>query len=583
MATSDTIQLQVIDSAVAKRVLQRRTVRSYAVEAGNTSSSHIMYVDTPQRDLLHAGHALALVMPNKGSQQLNWYAVKDDAVPQCIESYEIHDRQWPAAVLQWLRNRQIPVHHLIPTAHYITKSTQRRIKDAQHNELVIATLTQGIISIHGTHEAWDTLTLHSVAPARSHEIDSILEYLYQQIPHRLDQRTPWQRIHALSRNSRYAPSIDDAIVQQAIMLMGFQHTADEALFVPLIMHDSDSNRQQVATLIRMHHQKDLALEPFWLATPPDTHARLEQLFPRTASPSYTALVPPVDVRHLSFSEVLRLRLRSRLRSLLEREADVVNGYSAYDVHRIRVVLRKMRALIECSEGIYDAEVLAQFRRGFRRMARFLGEMRDCDAFGDHVLRILEVHQLPAPFARGVSHIRDKALTQFQALLMDDKHQHFLQQFAEFVTTPNSGSLLTVQPVPKVLAQRIHQSVKKLTHPHPKSLIKMNDDALHELRITAKHLRYLLEGFGDLLLPAGDTALQRLIIIQDQLGAIQDAVVAHQLLTRMHLLNTAEGKRIIQTLRQEAHQQRLALPDIWATCQDDTFRDSIDASLTQLPT
>lgn len=582
MATTDIIQLQVIDSAVAKRVLQRRTILAYAVESLQSTSTHVIYFDTPAQHLRNAQRTLSLTISQKSTQQLHWHIIKDDAIPQCIESYDIAERQWPSAITQWLHTHQVPLHHLLPVAHYITKSVQRRIVDAHQHELARVTLNQGIISTNSMHEAWDTLTLHPVTHARSHEIDTIFEHIYQQIPHRIDARTPWQRIYALSQHATPPASVDDTIIQQASMLMGIQRTADEALFVPLPHHDTPTHRQLVATLMRMHQQKDLMREPFWIAADTTTHAYLQSLLPRTTPPSYTALVPMIDMIYVSFGEILRLRLRGRLRSLLERESDVINGFSAYDVHRIRVVLRKMRALIECSEDIYDAEVIAQFRRGFRRMARFLGEIRDCDALSDHVLRILELHQLPPQFERGLANIRTKALKQFESLLTDEKHQRFLQQFAQFVTTPQSGSVFTHQPIPKVLAQRIHQSVTILTHPNPKSLIKMNDDALHDLRITAKHLRYLLEGFSDLLLPAGDTALQRLITIQDHLGTIQDAAVAQQLLTSMRLLQSAEGKRIIQTLRQEAHQQRLALPEIWATCQDDVFRTSIEQSIQGLP-
>jgi CHAD domain-containing protein len=215
------------------------------------------------------------------------------------------------------------------------------------------------------------------------------------------------------------------------------------------------------------------------------------------------------------------------------------------------------------------------------MARFLGEIRDCDAFSDHILRILDVHQLPPAFEKGLATIRQKALNNFRTLLTDNKHQRFLHQFAEFVTIPNSGNVVTVQSLPVVLTDRIKTQYAHVTKPHPKSLIKMDDDTLHDLRIQIKHLRYLLESFSDLLLPAGEVALQRLILIQDHLGTVQDAVVAQQLLTQMRMLNTPEGKRIIQTLRQEALQQRQLLPDVWATCHDAAFRESITTAIATL--
>lgn len=582
MAITDTIQLHVIDSAVAKRVLQRRTLLSYTIEPGALTTQHVIYFDTPTHDIFQTQHTLSLVI-SKGNQYLEWHTFKDDNEPHHIESYRIEQRQWPSAVRNWLYTHQIPVHHLIPIAHYITKSTPRRIVDQQQNELATASFVQGIISCNGNHEQLDTITIHGTPSTPETDIEAIVEFLSQHIPHRIDQRSIWQRIYALLQRQAPVQSEADAIIQHTMMLIGIQRSADEALFVPLPQHDSLANRQSVATLMCMSQQKNLALEPFCLEMDDTTQQVLAQLLPQITIPSYTAMVPPLDIVHLSFSEVLRLRLRIRLRSLLEREADVVNGFSAYDVHRIRVVLRKMRAFIECSEDIYDAEVIAQFRRGFRRMTRFLGEIRDCDAFSDHVLRILDTHQLPPQFAQGLDTIRSKALKQFQELVTDEKHQRFLQQFATFVTTPNTGNILTIQSVPKVLEQRIQHNITLLNQSHPKALIKMEDDALHDLRITAKHLRYLLEGFSDVLSPEADEAVQRLIKMQDHLGTIQDAVVAQKLLTQMRLLNSTDGKRIIQTLRQEAQQHRQSLPDLWANCQDETFRTSIQQALKALTT
>jgi len=581
MATPQSIQLHLIDSAVAKRVLQRRTILDYTIDSVQTQSTHTIYFDTPHRNVYQLHRTISLSMPAKEPQQLAWHDISNHQAPQLLDTFTLTERHWPDALQTWLSTHDIPTHQLLPIAHVISKAYHRRIIDQHGQELITAIFVQGIITTQSHNETWDTLVLTPVAHARNHEIDAILEHLYQQIPHRIDQRHLWTRIDAFLQTPADTPTVDDAILQHARVLAGIQRSADEALFVPMPYHDSLDNRRLVATIMRMQQQVDMTLEPFWLALDEETHSNLNNQPTQTAHAQYSAVTPLIDITQLPFSEVLRLRIRSRLRSLLEREAEVLDGFRAYDVHRIRVILRKMRALLECGEGIYDAEVLSQFRRGFRRMARFLGEIRDCDAFSDHVLRILHIHQLPPAFDKGLTAIRQKALNNFNALLTDSKHQRFLHQFAEFVTMPNSGNIVTIQSFPVVLTDRITTQHAHVTKPHPKSLVKMDEDALHDLRIQIKHLRYLLESFGDLLLPAGDIALQRLITIQDHLGTIQDAVIAQQLLTQMRLLTTPEGKRIIQTLRQEASQQRQLLPHIWATCQDDAFRESIAHAIATL--
>ncbi|MFZ9857451.1 MAG: CHAD domain-containing protein [Roseiflexaceae bacterium] len=580
MATQPNIQLHLIDSAVAKRVLQRRTLLEYTIDAAHTQSVHTIYFDTPHRDVYHAQRSISLNLLTKEPQQLTWHNVTSHT-PQHIDTYILNDRTWPHAVLAWLSTNNIQAHHLLPNAHYISKAYHRRILDQHGQELLHATFVQGILSTHNHNEPWDALLLTPMAHAPSQHIDAILEYIYQHIPHRIEQRDMWNQINLFLQDQSGTPTNDQSLIQHARVLTDMQRSADEALLIPMQYHDSLDNRRLVATMMRMQQQRNLLLEPFWVAFDDETHAHLKTLKPHTPYVHYTAVIPPIDIITLPFSEVLRLRIRSRLRSLLTREAEVLVGFSAYDVHRVRVILRKMRALLECGEGIYDAEVLSQFRRGFRRMARFLGEMRDCDAFSDHIRRILNVHQIPETFEIGLAKIRQKALNNFRELLTNNKHQQFLHQFAEFTTMPNSGNIVTIQSLPVVLTDRINAQQAHITKPHPKSLIKMDDDALHDLRIQIKHLRYLLESFSDVLLPAGDVALQRLIVIQDHLGTIQDAVVAQQLLTQMRLLNTPDGKRIIQTLRQEAAQQRQRLPEVWTTCQDDTFHESIAHAISSL--
>lgn len=580
MATVHDIQLHIIDSAVAKRLLQRRSLHTYTLDVMPTYTEHTMYFDTAQRSVAATNHALALIIGNKGAQRLLLHAVADNQIT-VIGAYHLLERTWPQAVHDMLDMHRIPAHQLLPNAHYIVKSSSRRILDAHANELAVITLHQGVISANHTSETWDTLHLTFADTTSPQESAYIVEYVAQHVPHRIDMRTHWQRIDELLRQPASTIDESDLLTQQAIILMGMQRSTDESLLIPLPHHDSFINRRMVATLMCMHHQVNTDLEPFWLASDDETRTRLRAILPPTMKPSYTALTPPIDITQIPFGEVLRLRIRSRLRSLLERESEVLSGFSAYDVHRIRVILRKMRALLECGDGIYEAEDLTQFKRGFRRMTRFLGEIRDCDAFGEHVRRILDITQLPQPFEKGLMRIRQNALKNFKELLTHDKHQLFLQQFAEFATMPQSGSTLHIQSVPVVLTQRIAQHRKRLAQPHPKSLIKMNDDALHDLRIEVKHLRYLLECFADVLLPAGEVALQRLIDVQDHLGTIQDAVVAQQLLQQMHLLNTPDGKRIIQTLRQEAHQLRLTLPDMWARCNDEDFETSITHALAHL--
>src|SRR5204862_3562630 len=66
---------------------------------------------------------------------------------------------------------------------------------------------------------------------------------------------------------------------------------------------------------------------------------------------------------------------------------------------------------------------------------------------------------------------------------------------------------------------------ELVHAYASVVSRADLATLHRLRIEAKRLRYTIEFLGDLLGPGRESAIEKLVALQDHLGAVNDATLA----------------------------------------------------------
>ena len=111
--------------------------------------------------------------------------------------------------------------------------------------------------------------------------------------------------------------------------------------------------------------------------------------------------------------------------------------------------------------------------------------------------------------------------------------------------------------------------------------------LHQLRITAKGLRYVLEFFREILPAEAETLIDRIKALQDYLGDLQDAVVTCGILqnflargtwgnnrTKAAVTNViiAPGVATYLSVRQtELQRQVQGFPEVWNKVSDGDFR------------
>jgi CHAD domain-containing protein len=280
----------------------------------------------------------------------------------------------------------------------------------------------------------------------------------------------------------------------------------------------------------------------------------------------------------SIAEGARRVLRRFFGRMLAREDAVIKDEDPEDVHQMRVASRKLRAALQIVEGIYDPADIRRYRRGLRRVAEALADVRDLDVFGAHVLAYLgtlpeESRAEIVPLVAAIEVQR----TQARAILIDDlderRYQKFKREFATFLTTPGEGLASDEGIDANTRVRDFAGSAiwRRYEQWRAHELTLASDDGRHEARIAGKRLRYTLEFFAEALGPNVEQVLAPLVALQECLGALQDSVVARQRIEALGLDKHAGVQAYMQARDAEGEAQLEALPRLWDKVGSATYR------------
>jgi CHAD domain-containing protein len=282
------------------------------------------------------------------------------------------------------------------------------------------------------------------------------------------------------------------------------------------------------------------------------------------------------------AEGARRVLRRFFGRMLAREEAILKDDDPEDVHEMRVASRRLRAALQVVEMIYDPKQVRRYRRGLRRVAQALADVRDLDVFYEHVVDYQAT--LPedsragiGPLLAAIEAARAKARA---ALLEDLKQRHyekFKRTFAAFLTTPGDGlagrdgidATTRVRDFAGSALWRRYEQWRA----HETVLSNPTDLDLHAARIAGKRLRYTLEFFADALGPNVETLLAPLTALQENLGALQDSVVARQHVAALDVApnHQAAIEAYLQTREDERATHMAALPRLWEKVGSATYR------------
>ncbi|MCU0505400.1 MAG: CHAD domain-containing protein [Chloroflexi bacterium] len=265
--------------------------------------------------------------------------------------------------------------------------------------------------------------------------------------------------------------------------------------------------------------------------------------PRPSEPAIPAVVsiavrPPGKTPGVTgddpFAEAGRKVLRFHFARMLAHEDGTREGSDAEELHAMRVATRRMRAAWRVFGSAYRPGRAQRMRGHLKEVATRLGAVRDLDV----LIEGLRAYQgaLPGGERAGI----DPLITAWEAerddariLLLRDldsaAYRQWVTAYSHFVVTEGLGALPPLTPtsplrVREMAGSRIWVAYEDV-RAYEATLRWADLATLHQLRITAKRLRYAIEFFREALGPDAAYAISRTVALQDHLGALHDAEVA----------------------------------------------------------
>lgn len=200
------------------------------------------------------------------------------------------------------------------------------------------------------------------------------------------------------------------------------------------------------------------------------------------------------------------------------------------LHDYRVAVRRTRTALGQIRDVFPERDRTRFLQGFSSLALVTSEARDLDVY---LLQLpAQESQLPAALGGQLESLRDllerrSEVAQHQLCrhLRSSHHLRLLDQWRRFLETPTPRrprAERALLPVADVVGARIWKVYRRLLREGRAITPATPPENLHELRKTAKKLRYLLELFRNAYPPEQVRVLVKILKrLQDVLGEYQD--------------------------------------------------------------
>ena len=237
-------------------------------------------------------------------------------------------------------------------------------------------------------------------------------------------------------------------------------------------------------------------------------------------------------RRTPANQALKRLLAPLARAIIVNVGGVIQNHDTECLHDLRVAVRRTRAALTQTEGLWPHRTVSRYRAEFGWLAQTTGPLRDLDVF------LLEfddrVTTAPPPDADALHHLLDLVGTA-QArerksvirALSSSRCKTFLADWNRLLSTPGPSKSRLAYAERTIIdhAQSTIRVTYKRVRRQGRQIDSSSDEALHKLRKSCKALRYSLELYRSLFPKRRmDVALTGLKKLQDVLGAVQDAAV-----------------------------------------------------------
>ncbi len=250
-------------------------------------------------------------------------------------------------------------------------------------------------------------------------------------------------------------------------------------------------------------------------------------------PQHYTLRPVFDLTgEMPAREAVRRIVCSMLEIAARNVPGIVNDLDTEFLHDYRICLRKIRSVLGLVKEIYPAEETRRIRTIVGDLARQTNRLRDLDVY---LLARDEYRGLLPP---GLRPTLEKMFKDFSAERADEVRRvttklrapswhKLFREIEEYFSqaTPHESSPAAGLHVGPLAFGRIYKRYRKVRGIAREIGAEASDEAVHQLRIECKKLRYLMEFFNELI-PEEEGAAQLKVLrrLQNRLGEFNDASV-----------------------------------------------------------
>ena len=324
------------------------------------------------------------------------------------------------------------------------------------------------------------------------------------------------------------------------------------------------------------------------SVPPDdaATAALERLGPGRA----------YDIRAADpWAEAGRKVIRSQLARMLTHVPGVLAGEDPEEVHAMRVAGRRVRAAWRVFGDGFERDARRGYQRDLRLIGARLGAVRDLDV----MLQILDGYVARRPARQATSLVplraawrteRDVRHGALVDLLRSAMFEAFVAGYTDLAVTDGRAARPVAAHAPSTVRTRMPATIwdaYQRVWAFDDDLATADMVTLHQLRISAKWLRYTLEFVREPIEPEATGLLRRVVALQDHLGDIHDlhgaALLARDAGTavvgfgRAERVATARFERFLDT--RTARLQREMGP-VWRRVSGTSYRREIGAAIAR---
>ena len=225
-------------------------------------------------------------------------------------------------------------------------------------------------------------------------------------------------------------------------------------------------------------------------------------------------------------------IASALRQVQDNESGVLDTRDPEFVHQMRIALRRLRSALRAFRKATGPDLESRVRADLHWITQATGKARDLDVLATETLPAMR-KAYPggdaAALMRRLAARRREARDEVRAALLSPRYARLMLAFARTLAQPRAEAGEAGESLREFAARALRKRHERWTRA-AKGVELMGQVERHHVRIGAKRLRYVAEGFATLYGRKRMAAyLDRLSRLQDDLGRANDASVAERLL------------------------------------------------------